>query len=197
MPRWKLHDCLQAQRPRRRFFIRERGDEDLLEAVAVAAGDDHLVDDHELASVDYVRVAAKGEAIAPPRHDALEASVLVRTPLVDGGDMATGAIATAARSTSAGRNAAGVELRGHARNAFVATATDDVTADARVAHAWHVGPVAASLQVELGAAVLHQSFATAGMAPPRTIGAGLFGAGASLAVPIGHGAAASLATRRS
>jgi hypothetical protein len=193
-----LHDATRKLNVRAgSYFIRERGDRSLLEGtVAVAAGDDHLIDDRELASVDYVRVAAKGEGFAqPPRHDAVEASFLVRTPLVDGGDVCTGAIAGYAFDlgwvTLTPRVSGCVE---HARNAFVATATDDLTADARVAHAWHVGPLALTVQAEVGAAVLRQSFTTTGMAPPRTIGAGLFGAGASVAVPLGHGASASLAT---
>lgn len=178
-----------------RYFIRERGDSHLLEgAIAVATGEDHLIEDRELASVDYVRVAAKG-ARARPSHDAIEAGFLVRTPLVAGGDLCSGAIAGYAIDlgwvTVTPRLSA---CRERARNAFLSTATDDVAADTRVAHAWRVGGVSITAQVEAGAAMLHQSFATMGVAPARTVGAAYFGGGGSVAVALGHGAAAGLAT---
>jgi hypothetical protein len=177
-----------------KYFVRERGDQNLLEGgVALAAGEDHLVDDRELARVDYVRVAAKG-VIAPQRHDAIEASFLVRTPLVDGGELCTGAIAGYAFDlawvTVTPRLSA---CRERVRNAFVSAASDDLTADARVAHAWHVGPVALALGAEVGTALVHQQFATTGIAPQRTVAAGLFGAGGSVGVALAHGASASLA----
>jgi hypothetical protein len=175
------------------YFIRERGDYKLREGtVVVAAGDDHLVADAELHEVDYVRVAAKG-AWQPPRRDEVEAGMVVRTPLVDGGDACAGAAADYAFDLGwvslAPRVSGCVE---HARNAFVASATDDLTADLRVAHAWHVARVTLSAQVEAGGAVLHQQFTTAGLAPPRTVGAASFGGGGRVAVALGHGVVASM-----
>jgi hypothetical protein len=77
---------------------------------------------------------------------------------------------------------------------FLAQTTDDFTADARISHAWRFGRIALTAQVEVGGAMLHQTFATSGLAPPRMIGAALFGGGASFTVALGHGWVASLAT---
>ena len=177
-----------------RYFVRERGETHLLEGtVALAAGDDHLIDERELARVDYVRVAEKGGASELPRHDAIEAGMLVRTSLVDGGDPCFGAIAGYALDlpwvTVTPRVSA---CREHARNAFVETATDDLAADARVAHAWHLARVSLTAQVEAGGALLHQRFMTSGVAPARTVGAASFGGGGSIGLALGHGASASL-----
>ena len=181
-----------------RYFIRERGESHLLEGtVAVATGDDHLIEDRELARVEYTRLAAKGGSLVRPyeRHDAIEAGFLMRTPLVDGGDACTGAIAGYAIDlawiTVTPRLSA---CRERARNTFVTQATDDLTADARIAHAWQLARLSVTAQIEVGGAVLHQRFATAGIAPARTAGAALFGGGGSVSMPIGFGASASLAT---
>ncbi len=178
-----------------KYFVRERGDRNLLEgAIALAPGDDHLIDERELQRVDYVRVAAKG-ALERPRRDAIEASMLVRTPLVDGGALCAGAIAGDAFDlgwVTVTPRLSGCRER--ASNAFVTSASDDFTGDARVAHAWHVGPFALALGAERGAGLVHQQFATTGIAPPRTIGAALFGAGTAIGVALGHGATASVAT---
>jgi hypothetical protein len=191
-----LHDSARRLNMRAgRYFIRERADGHLLEGtVTLGAGDDRAVDDRELTRADYVRVAGKG-AIEPLRHDAIETGMLVRTALVDGGEPCFGAIAGYAIDLGwvaiTPRVAA---CREHSRNAFVSAATDDFTGDARVSHAWHAGRLALTAQVEAGAAVLHQQFETSGMAPGRTIAAASFGGGGSLALALGHGASASLAT---
>ena len=191
-----IHDAVRRLNVRAgRYFIRERTEAHLLEGtVAVASGADRLIEDRELTPVDYVRVAAKG-GVAPARHDAIEAGMLVRSPLVDGGDACTGAIAGYAIAlawvTVTPRLSA---CRERARNAFLAADTDELAADASVAHAWRLGDLELAAQVQGGAAMLHQQFATPGVAPPRTIAAGYFGAGASLAVGLGHGASARLAT---
>jgi len=41
---------------------------------------------------------------------------------------------------------------------------------------------------------VHQQFATTGIAPARTIGVALFGAGTAIGLALGHGATASIAT---
>jgi hypothetical protein len=182
-----------------RYFIRERGETHLLEGtVMLAAGDSHLVDDRELTPVDYVRVAGKGlvlqAAIEPPRHDSIEVGALVRSALVTGGSPCAGAVAGYA--IDAGWLAITPRIsacREHADNAFVASATDDVTVEAAAGHAWKLWRLELGVQVQAGAAVLHQSFTTTGMAPPRTSSAPMFGGGASIGVPLGHGLRASLA----
>jgi hypothetical protein len=162
--------------------------------VHVGAGDAHAIDDAELARVEYIQVAGKG-ALHRERHDAVEAGLLVRTPLVAGGDPCTGAIAGYAFDlgwiTLTPRLSA---CREQSRNAFVAAATDDVAADARVAHAWHLGHLALTAQTEAGAALLHQSFTTAGTAPARTTSAAYFGGGGSIAYALSRTATASFAT---
>ena len=178
-----------------RYFIRQRLETHLLEgAIAVAAGDDRAITDRDLSRVEYVRVAQKG-AIDRPRRDAIEAGLLARTPIVDGGDVCAGAIAGYAFDlgwvTVAPRISA---CRERARNAFLASSTDELTGDARVAHAWWLGPVALTAQVQLGAAMLHQRFETAGIAPSRTVAGALFGAGGSIGVALGGGASLHLAT---
>ena len=181
-----------------RYFIRERGETHLLEgSIAVAAGDSHTIEDRELAAVDYVRVAGKGLALEatyePPRHDAIAVGALVRTALVAGGGPCLGAAAGYAIDarwiTITPRVSA---CREHADNAFVSSATDDFAFEAAVGHAWKLFGLELGVQVQGGAAVLHQSFTTTGMAPPRTSTAPLFGGGASIAVPLGHGLRASL-----
>jgi hypothetical protein len=177
-----------------RYFIRERTEAHLLEGtVALATGDDHLIDERELSPVEYVRVAEKG-VVVRPRHDAVEAGMLVRTALVDGGDPCFGAVAGYALDlgpiTITPRFSA---CREHARNAFVATATDDFATDARVAYAWHLARFAFTAQIEAGGAMLHQHFETTGMAPSRTVGAISFGGGGSVGLALGHGASAALA----
>jgi hypothetical protein len=167
-----VHDATRKLNVRAgKYFIRERGETHLLEGtLAVAAGDDHLIADGDLARVEYVRVAAKGASLVAeaPRHDAIEAGFLVRTALVAGGDPCAGAIAGYAIDLgwiSVTPRVSACRERTH--NAFLSTATDDITADARIA--------------------------TTGIAPARTIGAGCFGGGGSIAVALGHGASASLA----
>lgn len=120
--------------------------------------------------------------------------MLLRTPLVAGGDACTGALAAYAFDLDWISLAPRVSAcREHAQNAFVATDTDDFAADARVAHAWHLARFTATAQVEAGGAVLHQHFTTAGMAPPRTVAAASFGGGGSLALDVARGVSASLA----
>jgi hypothetical protein len=178
-----------------RYFIRERLETYLLEgAVSVTPGDDRLIADRELTRVEYVRVATKGAPLRP-RRDAIEAGFVMRTPIVEGATPCTGAIAGYAVDlmwlTVTPRLSA---CRERARNAFVATDTDDIALDVRAAHAWYLGPVALTAQVQAGGAVLHQQFTTTGIAPARTSGAGFFGAGARLGVALGSRATASVAT---
>lgn len=190
-----LHDKTRSLNVRAgTYFIRERSEGHLLEGtLTVAAGDDHRIEDKELSRVDYIKVAAKGATLAP-RQDAIEAGVMVRTPLVDGGDACGGVIGGYAIDlrwvTVTPRLSA---CRERARNAFVESATNDMALDAKVSHGWRLGPVVATLQVEAGGAVLHQSFSTMGIAPPRTTMAGYFGGGASLGVRLGYGVTATLA----
>ncbi|HEV7557027.1 MAG TPA: caspase family protein [Kofleriaceae bacterium] len=178
------------------YFIRERADGHLLEGtVVVAAGDDHLIDEAALSRVDYVRVAAKGAILEAPRHDSIEAGVMLRTPIVDGGDACTGAIA--GYSFDLGWIAVTPRFsacRERARNAFLTTTTDDLVADVRASHAWHLGPLSIAPQVQVGGAMLHQSFDTTGIAPARSTAAALFGAGGVVGVALGSRAAVTLAT---
>ena len=192
-----LHDQTRrlSVRPGR-YFIRARGDAHLLEGtVTVAAGDEHAIADQELVAVDYVHVAAKGATLAPRVPDAVEAGFLVRTSLVSGGDACTGAVAgyaiALANLTLTPRLTA---CRERARNAFLGESTDEVAADARLSHAWRWARVSLAAQVELGGALLHQRFATTGMAPARTTGAAVFGGGGSVGIALGHGASLGLAS---
>ena len=191
------HDRVRALNVRAgRYFVRERTETHLLEGtIALAASDDHLIDPNELTRVPYVRVAEKGGTVARARHDAVEAGFIARTPLVAGAEPCAGAIAGYAFDLGWISVTPRVSAcRESSRNAFVSSATDDVAADARVAHAWHVSRVELALQAQAGAALLHQSFVTTGVAPPRTIGAAFFGAGGRAAVALGRRATASVAT---
>jgi hypothetical protein len=159
--------------------------------IDIGAGDTRAIDDGSLSRVDYVQVAAKGALRV--RRDWIEAGLLVRTPLVAGGDACLGAVAGYALDlgvlTVTPRISA---CREDAQNAFVAAATDDLAADARVSHAWQLGTVALTAQVEAGGAVIHQSFTTEGVAPARTTVAPYFGGGGSVAIALGRGATASV-----
>jgi len=175
-----------------KYFIRAHGDTHLLEGtITVAAGDEHTVADGELVRVDYVQVAAKGARAIEP--DAVEAGVLRRSPLIDGGDACMGAVAgyvmplgwiTVTPRVS--------ECRERATNAFVAAATDTIVGDVRLSHAWQRSPLTLSIQVQAGAAVVHQHFSTEGEAPSRTTAGGLFGGGASIELAIARSVYASL-----
>ena len=126
--------------------------------------------------------------------DAVEAGALVRTALIDGGDPCLGAIAGYAISlawlTLTPRFSA---CREHVANTFVATATDDLVADVRLAHAWHAAAWTFAVQVEAGGAMLHQHFTTEGNAPARTSAGALFGGGGSVELALAHDFYASLA----
>ena len=192
-----IHDATRRLNVRAgRYFIRERVDSHLLEgAVALAAGDDHVIEDRELARVEYVRVAGKGAMPREPRHDAIEAGFMMRTPLV-AGDPCVGAIAGYAFDLGWATLAPRISgCHEESSNEFLAERTDDVALDARLAHAWQIGPVSVIGQVHAGGAALHQSFTTEGIAPPRTVGAAFFGGGLGLAIGLGHRTSASVATQ--
>ncbi|MBA3500149.1 MAG: caspase family protein, partial [Deltaproteobacteria bacterium] len=190
-----VHDRMRRVNVRAgRYFIRQRLQTHLLEgAVTVAAGEDLRIEDKGLARVEYVRVASKG--LERVRRDSIEAGLLARTPIVDGGDFCLGVVAGYAIDlgwvTVTPRLAA---CRERSENAFLATATDELTADARVSHVWVLGRISLTAQVQLGAAMLHQRFATEGNAPSRTISGALFGAGGSVGVALGAGTSLHLAT---
>jgi hypothetical protein len=191
-----LHDRTRQLNVRAgRYFIRQRLDTHLLEGtMTLAAGDDRLLQDQDLARVEYIRVAAKG-AHARERHDAIEAGLLMRTPLTSGGELCGGMIAGYVFDlTWVSMTPRVAACRERARNDFVSSATDDFTADLRMAHAWHLGPLSLTGQVQLGAAVLHQRFDTDGVAPSRMTGAAYFGAGARIGVTLGGGLHASVAS---
>lgn len=177
------------------YFIRVRRDTHLLEGtISVGAGAEHTVADRELARVDYIAVTAKGARWLPAEPDAVEAGALLRTPLLDGGDACIGAVAGYAITLGWIVLTPRIsECRERSANAFVATATDNVVADVRLSHAWHVGSFTFGAQVQAGATMLHQHFMTEGNAPSRTSAGGVFGGGASVELAISHGAYASLA----
>jgi hypothetical protein len=187
------HDAIRRLNVRAgKYFIRERLETHMLEgSIEIAAGDTRTIDDGSLARVDYVQVAAKGALHI--RRDWVEAGMLVRTPLVAGGDACLGAVAGYALDlgvlTVTPRISA---CREHAQNEFVAAATDDFSADARLSHAWQLGGIGLVAQAEAGAAVLHQAFTTEGVAPARTTVAPYFGGGGSVALALGRGASASV-----
>ena len=160
-----------------RYFIRERGERYLLEGtVTVAAGDDRLVRDDELARVDYARLVRKGGGRT--RQDGLEIGAAMRTPLVDGGSPCIGVIGGYTIELPwIGITPRLSACRETASNSFVAAATDEIAAELRVSHAWDVGPVTLAAQVQLGGALLRQSFDSSGTAPSRAIGALSFGGG--------------------
>jgi len=189
-----LHDRVRTLNVRAgTYFVRARLETHLLEgAVAIAVGEEKAVDDSALTRVSYVRVAAKG-VVERPRRDIIEAGMIVRTALVDDGACA-GAIAgyvfdlgwvTVAPRLSGCRERAG--------NVFLASTTDALALDVRVAHAWQVGPIAVSAQVQLGGAAVIQRFSTMGVAPSRTTGAVLFGVGVGIALPLSRNLTANLA----
>lgn len=176
------------------YFFRERMQDYLLEgAVAIAAGDTRTIEDQELARVDYTRFAAKGALPSPP--DAVEAGMVVQTPLVAGGDACAGVFAGYELAFALFAITPRISLcRERARNDVLAIETDHVAADAAIAHRWHLGRFALGAQVQLGAALLRQRFDTMGLAPTRSTAAAYFGAGARVEVALTRGTSASLAT---
>jgi caspase domain-containing protein len=177
-----------------RYFIRERGEHYLLEGtVAVAAAEDRIVRDDELARVDYARLVRKGGGRS--RQDGLELGAAMRTPLVDGGSPCIGMIGGYTIELPwVGITPRLATCRETAKNPFVAAATDELAGELRVTHAWDVGPVTLAAQIQLGGALLHQTFDSTGTAPARTIGALSFGGGGLAAIDLMHGLQARAGT---
>jgi caspase domain-containing protein len=190
-----LHDKTRRLNVRPgRYFIRERGERYLLEGtIALNAGDDHVLDTRELERVEYARLARKG-VTGEARRYGVEAGFAMRTPLVDGGGTCAGAVVAYVVELAWISVAPRIAVcRERANNAFVASSSDELAGDVRVAHAWALGPLSFAAQVQAGGAVLHQQFDTTGSAPSRTVGAFAFGGGGQVGVEVARGIEARLA----
>jgi uncharacterized caspase-like protein len=169
-----------------RYFIRERAEAYLLEGtIAVAAGPARAIADDELARVAYAALVRKG---GRGRQDAIELAVFGRTTIVQGGGLCAGARAgyaialpwiTLTMSLGA--------CREHLANTFVSTTLTEATAGLSAAHVWDLGPLAFSFGGRLSASVLHEKFATTGLAPSRSQAAASFALAGGAALRIAPG----------
>ncbi|APR78998.1 Serine/threonine protein kinase [Minicystis rosea] len=170
------------------YFVRGRDKDYLLEgSVTLGAGEAAVAGDAALTRVAYARLVRKGQARAGLVHGP-QAGYRMRMPLWKGASPCHGffagyAVETEHLSVSPRLGA----CRGGFSNAFLSASTDELDLSVRVAHAWDLPIVSLDLGVSAGAALLHESFTTRGLAPPRTSFAGHVGAGLGVSVdlPIG------------
>jgi hypothetical protein len=152
-----------------RYFVRGRGADVLLEGTLTApAGASVAVDPARLTRTAYARLVRKGAAELRSATS-VELEWRVRSPLASEGRPCPGLAAGAA-----------VALRPATLHARLGWCQSGFTADGLRAraegfdlevgatHAWDLSFASVEAGLSLGAAVLRQSFQTAGAAPPRT-----------------------------
>jgi hypothetical protein len=151
------------------YFIRGRGSRALYEGtVSAREGELVLVDERRLARIEYGRLVRKGEDGADLAHN-LEVGYQLRTAIRDGETVCQGPfvgyllelhwIDLGARVGFCTSSLTAVDLE---------TTDTDVELDLRALHAWDLGGLTLQLGAGPGAALLHQSFVTRGVAPDRT-----------------------------
>jgi hypothetical protein len=174
------------------FFIRGRGSDDLLEgAVAVAAGERRVVAESDLRRARYAHLLHKGSGRAAVQGPL--AGYRLRTTLGSDTGLCQGAVAgygvdLEPLSVGARVNA----CRATRDSTFLREDADELTLEVRVAHAWDLPLVTVDLAVSAGGGVLHQTFTTMGLAPPRSSATALIGIGVGVARELPRGFVLSL-----
>ena len=171
-----------------RYFVRGRGGNHLIEGtVALAAGERHLVRDDELQRIEYARLVRKGGTPLTLVHGP-EAGYRLRTGVTSGSSLCQGLFAgwnvTLKHLSITPRVAyCGSSLT----NAMLTAATDAFEVELALAHAFDFPYVTFELGLLVGGALLHQTFVTAGSAPPRTSGAFALGPTGAVSVDLPRG----------
>lgn len=152
-----------------RYYVRGRGAEVLLEgSVQAPAGAAVQVDPARLTRTAYARLVRKGAGDLRSATS-VELEARVRSPLASEGRPCPGMAAGAAVALR--------PLTLHARlgwcqSGFTAQGlrarAEGFDLEVGATHAWDLPWASVELGLSLGAAILHQSFETAGAAPPRT-----------------------------
>lgn len=168
------------------YFIRARASDHLLEGTfEVSAGSAVTLDESSLKRADYARLVRKGGAEDGLSHGP-RAGYSFRTPIVEGASLCHGATAGWAIASEY------LELEqavGFCRGALeknddpeqyapppLRATQDDFMGLVSAAYVFDVPVVSFALGLAIGGGVLHQSFETEGIAPPRTSGFGRLGA---------------------
>jgi len=171
--------------PPGRYFVRGRGDRDLLEGTArVQEGEASSVEEDRLERVAYARLVRKG-GDAPTTVAGVHAGYLFRTGLWPGFNPCHGIFAayeTVRRGFSLmGRIAA---CRSGYANATLTSTADELSFQLEGAHVWDLRFVSPSLGLALGPAFFHQTFVTRGEAPTQNALAGVLTASAGVEIPL-------------
>jgi hypothetical protein len=170
-----------------RYFVRGRGDDVLLEGtVAAPAGAAVQVDPARLTRTAYARLVRKGAAELRSATS-VELEWRIRSPLASEGRPCPG--------LAAGTAVALRPLTLHARlgwcqSGFTAEGlrarAEGFDLEVGATHAWDLPWASLEVGLSLGAAILHQSFQTAGVAPPRTSAGLLLAPVASVSRDVGR-----------
>ncbi len=171
-----------------RYFIRGRATDALLEGeVDAPEGSVVEVDDERLHRIAYARLVRKGKGVRSVAQG-VEAGYLFHTALPNTSGLCQGGFAGYAihlEQLSLGGRVAG--CRGGFSDATIGASTTEVGGELRAVHTWDLPVVSVDLGLSLGGWLLHQSFATTGVAPSRSSGAGTLGLGLGLHVDLGAG----------
>jgi hypothetical protein len=169
-----------------RYFIRGRATDHLLEGtVDVRDGQRLAISDGALTRVAYARLVRKGGGLLRLVHGPL-AGYRLRTPLAAGASACHGVVAgwsfDMARFSITPRLSA---CRGEFANQILRATEYEVAAGARLAHAWDLPWLTIDVGLELGWAVLRQTYATSREAPDNLTAAGRSGLGLAASRDIG------------
>jgi hypothetical protein len=169
-----------------RYFIRGRATDHLLEGtVDVHEGQKLAVSDRALTRVAYARLVRKGGGLVRLVHGPV-AGYRLRMPLAAGASTCHGVAAGWSfdmhHFSITPRLSA---CRGELANQTLRATEHELAAGARLAHAWDMPWLTMDLGLELGWAVLRQTYATAGEAPDNLTAAGRIGVGLAASREIG------------
>lgn len=171
-----------------RYFVRGHGPDHLLEGtVAIAAGEVHLVKDRELRRLEYARLVRKGGTPLRLVHGP-QAGYRLRTGITAGSSLCQGFFAgwnLELKHISIAPRVA--YCRSSLDNATLHADSDAFDVELALAHAFDLPYLTIEFGVATGAALLHQSFVTAGSSPPRTSGAFQVSATAALSTDLPRG----------
>jgi hypothetical protein len=171
-----------------RYFVRGHGPDHLLEGtITLAPGELHDVRDGELRRLEYARLVRKGGTALRLVHGP-QAGYRFRTGITTGSSLCQGFVAgwnVELKHLSLAPRAA--YCRSSLENATLRASSDEVEAELGLAHAFDVPYVTFEFGVAVGAALLYQSFVTAGSSPARTSGAFQVSATFALSVDLARG----------
>jgi hypothetical protein len=173
---------------RGRYFVRGRGERELVEgAVEVSPGDDRVLDDRRFEHVAYARLVRKGGSDLRLVHEP-ELGAWVSTPAIDGLSACVGGFGGYAVDLAWGR--LGVRAgacRSRRMGTYLADVLNMLDLEVEGMRARDVGPITMGVGVAAGSSLLVRTFSTTGVAPTRTTLAPEVGAVGSISVPLPRG----------